>query len=155
MKPIIVFCRSVLARETDCAKARSLEVRVQACSYSKSLMALCLFAVAGLLGACASFPTTEKQVAASEPQAPQLDIQSWQTEQGAKVMFVHSDALPMLDIRLVMAAGSSRDDGLPGVASLTSALIGQGADALSVDDIARGFEARGAFLQQLPGHGHH
>jgi zinc protease len=97
-----------------------------------------------LLSACASFPTTEKQVAASEPQAPQLDIQSWQTDQGAKVMFVQSDALPMLDIRLVMAAGSSQDDDLPGVASLTSALIGQGADTLSVDDIARGFEDRGA-----------
>lgn len=97
-----------------------------------------------LLSACTSFPTTEKQVAASEPQAPQLDIQSWQTEQGTKVMFVQSDALPMLDIRLVMAAGSSQDDGLPGVASLTSALIGQGAEALSVDDIARGFEDRGA-----------
>jgi len=102
-------------------------------------------AVAALmLSACTSFPTTEKQVAASEPQAPQLDIQSWQTGQGAKVMFVQSDALPMLDIRLVMAAGSSQDDGLPGVASLTSALIGQGTEALSVDDIARGFEDRGA-----------
>jgi len=97
-----------------------------------------------LLSACASFPTTEKQVAASEPQAPQLDIQSWQTDQGAKVMFVQSDALPMLDVRLVMAAGSSQDHDLPGVASLTSALIGQGAEALSVDDIARGFEDRGA-----------
>lgn len=114
-------------------------LRPGACSFR-----LLAVSAALLLSACASFPTTEKQVAASEPQAPQLDIQSWQTEQGAKVMFVHSDALPMLDIRLVMAAGSSRDDGLPGVASLTSALIGQGADALSVDDIARGFEDRGA-----------
>lgn len=105
----------------------------------------CLAVAGGLfLSACTSFPTTEKEVAASEPQAPQLAIQSWQTEQGAKVMFVPSDALPMLDIRLVMAAGSSRDAPLPGVASLTSALIGEGARGLSVDAIARGFEDRGA-----------
>ena len=65
--------------------------------------------MAVLLSACASFPTTEEQVAASEPQAPELDIQSWRTEGGAKVLFVESDALPMLDIRLVMDAGSARD----------------------------------------------
>lgn len=103
-----------------------------------------------LLGACASlkpsadFPTTEAQVAASEPGAPVLDIQSWQTAEGAKVLFVPSDALPMLDIRLVMDAGSARDDGVEGLASLTSALLGEGADNLNVDDIARGFEDRGA-----------
>ena len=48
-------------------------------------------AVAALmLSACTSFPTTEKQVAASEPQAPQLDIQSWQTGQGAVVCVLQS-----------------------------------------------------------------
>lgn len=101
-------------------------------------------AAALLLSACAGFPTTEKQVAATDPQAPALDIQSWQTEQGAKVLFVASDALPMLDIRLVSDAGSARDGGHPGLASLTSALLGEGADDMSVDDIARGFEDQGA-----------
>ncbi|MCG8392204.1 MAG: insulinase family protein [Pseudomonadales bacterium] len=100
--------------------------------------------MAVLLSACASFPTTEEQVAASEPQAPELDIQSWRTEGGAKVLFVESDALPMLDIRLVMDAGSARDGDLPGQAVMTSALLGEGANGLSVDDIARGFEDRGA-----------
>ena len=43
-----------------------------------------------------------------------------------------------------MHAGGSRDGDQPGLASLTSALIGEGAEGLSVDDIARGFEDRGA-----------
>ena len=103
--------------------------------------------LAVLLSACQSmgaFPTTEAQVAASEPQAPALDIQSWQTAEGARVLFVASDALPMLDVRLVMAAGSSRDNGVAGLSSLTSALLGEGAAGLNVADISRGFEDHGA-----------
>ena len=103
--------------------------------------------LAVLLSACQSmsaFPTTEAEVAASEPQAPALDIQSWQTAEGARVLFVASDALPMLDVRLVMAAGSSRDNGVAGLSSLTSALLGEGAAGLNVDDISRGFEDHGA-----------
>ena len=83
-------------------------------------------------------------MAETDPQAPALDIQSWQTGEGAKVLFVASDALPMLDIRLVSDAGSARDGAHPGLASLTSALLGEGADGMSVDDIARGFEDQGA-----------
>ena len=108
---------------------------------------LLLPVLAVLLSACQSmgaFPTTEARVAASEPQAPALDIQSWQTAEGARVLFVASDALPMLDVRLVMAAGSSRDNGVAGLSSLTSALLGEGAAGLNVDDISRGFEDHGA-----------
>ena len=89
----------------------------------------CLLVLGALLSACAgtfsgAFPRTEAQVAATDPQAPALDIQSWQTGEGAKVLFVASDALPMLDIRLVSDAGSARDGAHPGLASLTSALLG-------------------------------
>ncbi|WP_238401127.1 M16 family metallopeptidase [Alloalcanivorax marinus] len=101
---------------------------------------LCTLALAG----CAGFPTSARQVSQAEPAAPELAIQSWQTDQGAKVLFVPSEALPMLDVRLVMHAGGARDGDQPGLASLTSALIGEGAEGLSVDDIARGFEDRGA-----------
>ena len=101
-------------------------------------------AAALLLAGCAGFPTTAEQVGQATPAAPELEIQSWRTEQGAKVMFVPSPALPMLDVRLVMDAGSARDGDQPGVAALTSALLGEGAEGLSVDDIARGFEDRGA-----------
>lgn len=101
-------------------------------------------AAALLLAGCAGFPTTAEQVGRATPAAPELAIQSWRTDEGAKVMFVPSPALPMLDVRLVMDAGSARDGDQPGVAALTSALLGEGAEGLSVDDIARGFEDRGA-----------
>jgi len=74
------------------------------------------------------------------------DIKSWQTEKGAKVLFVAAPELPMVDVRLVFDAGSARDGDQPGVAKLTSALLDQGAGGLSADDIARGLEQRGAVL---------
>ncbi len=74
------------------------------------------------------------------------DIQSWNTEKGAKVLFVEAPELPMVDIRLVFDAGSARDGKQAGVARLTSALLDQGADGLSADQIARGLEQRGAIL---------
>ncbi len=74
------------------------------------------------------------------------DIKSWQTAKGAKVLFVAAPELPMVDVRLVFDAGSSRDGDQPGVAKLTSALLDQGAGGLSADEIARGLEQRGAEL---------
>lgn len=74
------------------------------------------------------------------------DIKSWQTEKGAKVLFVEAPELPMMDVRLVFDAGSARDGNQPGVAKLTSALLDQGAGGLSADEIARGLEQRGAVL---------
>ncbi|VAW77334.1 FIG015287: Zinc protease [hydrothermal vent metagenome] len=74
------------------------------------------------------------------------DIKTWQTEKGAKVLFVEAPELPMVDIRLVFDAGSSRDGDQPGLASLTSGLLDQGAGGLDADTIARGLEQRGAVL---------
>jgi zinc protease len=73
-------------------------------------------------------------------------IQTWNTEKGAKVLFVEAPELPMVDIRLVFDAGGARDGKQAGVASLTNALLDQGAAGLNADDIARGFEQRGANL---------
>lgn len=96
-----------------------------------------------LLGG-SSFPTTLKQVSAATPTERALDIQQWQTEEGANVLFVRSPTLPMLDVRVVFDAGSARDGQQEGLASLTSALFGEGAAGLTVDDIAHGFENLGA-----------
>jgi zinc protease len=74
------------------------------------------------------------------------EIQSWTTKKGAKVLFVEAHELPMVDIRLVFDAGSARDGEQAGVASLSNALLGQGAAGLSADEIAQGFEQKGAKL---------
>jgi zinc protease len=74
------------------------------------------------------------------------DIRSWSTDKGAKVLFVRAPELPMVDIRIVFRAGAARDGSQGGIASLTNALLDQGAAGLSADEIARGFERYGAEL---------
>ena len=73
-----------------------------------------------------------------------LDIQSWQTKNGARVLLVENDALPMVDIRVVFDAGSARDADLPGLALLTNSLLDEGADGLSATELAEVFESVGA-----------
>lgn len=72
------------------------------------------------------------------------EIQDWHTAKGARVLFVEAHELPMLDVRIVFDAGSARDGKHGGVASLTSAMLPQGAAGLNADAIAAGFERGGA-----------
>jgi zinc protease len=73
-------------------------------------------------------------------------IQHWVTENGARVYFVPAHELPMVDVNITFAAGSARDDGHPGLASLTSTLLDKGAAGLSADEIAVRVESLGARL---------
>lgn len=74
------------------------------------------------------------------------EIQSWKTDNGAKVLFVAAPELPMVDIRVVFDAGSARDSDQAGIARLTNGMLDQGADGLSASQIAQGFEDRGATI---------
>ena len=66
-----------------------------------------------------------------------LPIQHWKTAGGARVYFVEARTLPMLDVSVEFAAGSSRDTAnLSGVASMTSGLMNNGAGGLSEDQIS-------------------
>ena len=78
------------------------------------------------------------------PMRRDLQIQSWQTAEGAKVLFVAAPQLPMFDLRLTFAAGSSQDDGVPGLAMLTNAMLNEGVPGKDVGAIAAGFENLGA-----------
>ncbi len=72
-------------------------------------------------------------------------IQHWTLSNGARVYFVESRELPMLQVRVVFDAGSSRDPAeKAGVANLTAAMLDEGADKLGADDIASRFEGVGA-----------
>ena len=76
-----------------------------------------------------------------------LAIQQWETAQGARVIFVESRALPILDISVDFPAGSARDPaGKPGLAQLTHALLDQGAGGLSDTAIAHRLADVGAVL---------
>ncbi|WPC04906.1 pitrilysin family protein [Pseudomonas benzenivorans] len=79
-----------------------------------------------------------------EPNRRDLQIQTWQTAEGAKVLFVEARELPMFDLRLIFAAGSSQDDGVPGLAMLTNAMLNEGVPGKDVGAIAAGFENLGA-----------
>ncbi len=74
-------------------------------------------------------------------------IQSWTTANGARVLFVPAPALPILDLRVVFDAAASRDGDHPGVASLTNALLTQGAGAWDADTIAERIESVGSTLE--------
>jgi zinc protease len=86
-------------------------------------------------------------LAALDGQAParrELNIQTWQTAEGATVLFVAAPQLPMFDLRLTFAAGSSQDAGQPGLAMLTNAMLNEGIQGKDVGAIAEGFEGLGA-----------
>ncbi len=71
-------------------------------------------------------------------------LQSWTTGNGVKVFFFPSESLPMVDLRMVFAAGSARDGDKTAVADMTSALIGNGANGLDANTLAERLENVGA-----------
>lgn len=73
-----------------------------------------------------------------------LDLQHWTTDQGARVYFMQAEELPMLDVQLLFAAGASRDDILPGLATMTNGMLNEGSGEQDAGAIAAGFERLGA-----------
>lgn len=75
-----------------------------------------------------------------------LPIQHWTLDNGARVYFVHSDNLPIVDIRLTFDAAAARDGDRAGLARLTNALLDQGNAGLDASAIARRLDTTGARL---------
>jgi zinc protease len=98
--------------------------------------------------ASASTPTqglqSLRELDGKAPASRSLEIQAWQTAEGAKVLFVAAPQLPMFDLRLTFAAGSSQDGDLAGLAMLTNAMLNEGVPGKDVTAIAEGFENLGA-----------
>ncbi|HIG79512.1 MAG TPA: insulinase family protein [Cycloclasticus sp.] len=74
------------------------------------------------------------------------NIQHWETKNGAKVFFVPTKGLPILDVQLVFDAGSARDGSKKGLAALTSTMLNEGAGGLMAQAIAEELESVGAQL---------
>ena len=82
---------------------------------------------------------------AAAPAWSLLPIQHWQTRNGARVYFVETRNLPMLDVSIGFPAGSAYDTReKSGVAALTQNLLKLGAGGLSEDEIARRMADTGA-----------
>lgn len=73
-----------------------------------------------------------------------ITIDRWQLKNKAKAYLVQRNQVPMLDISVVFAAGSAYDGKMPGLSSLTNAMMGEGAAGLSAGDIAMRLENVGA-----------
>ncbi|NPA71328.1 MAG: insulinase family protein [Gammaproteobacteria bacterium] len=75
-----------------------------------------------------------------------VNIQAWQADNGAKVMFVHAPQLPMLDIKVAFDAGSARDGEQWGVASMMTTLLGLKTTQNSEAELADKMNALGASM---------
>lgn len=89
---------------------------------------------------------TEKNITVEPSNDHQIDIRTWQTSKGSKVVFVRASELPMLDVRIVFDAGSARDGELPGLASFTSHMLDKGAGEWTTDQIAERIDSIGASI---------
>jgi zinc protease len=76
-----------------------------------------------------------------------MPIQNWTTAGGTRVYFVEARTLPILDVSVVFAAGSSRDPAnLSGLASMAQGLMNNGAGGLNEDEISARLANIGAIL---------
>lgn len=73
-----------------------------------------------------------------------LNIHQWKTSNGIRVLFVRAPQIPMLDVAVVFKAGSIYDAGHFGLATLTNAMLNEGAGTFNVDKLANQFDNVGA-----------
>ncbi len=72
-----------------------------------------------------------------------LPIQHWVTANGAKIYFVATNGIPMVDIQVNFDAGSARDGAKPGLSQFCVGMLNEGAADLNADQIADQFENLG------------
>ena len=89
--------------------------------------------------------------AASGGEGVAPDVAQWEGPHEAPVYFIRADELPIVDIKVVLDAGSARDGDAPGLARLTARSLDQGADGLDADELARRLEDTGARLSTSAG----
>jgi zinc protease len=129
------------------SRSRRLKIATIALVLPLSLGLLVVASNAAKINSQSNSPAALTSLAALDGQAParrSLNIETWQTAEGAKVLFVAAPQLPMFDLRLTFAAGSSQDAGVPGLAMLTNAMLNEGIAGQDVGAIAEGFENLGA-----------
>ncbi|GIX22210.1 MAG: peptidase M16 [Gammaproteobacteria bacterium] len=81
-------------------------------------------------------------LAAAAWPAAAVPIQSWE-EGGARVLFLAAPELPMVDLRVVFAAGSAYDGERPGLAWLSNRMLGVAAGPWDADAFAERLDALG------------
>ena len=84
---------------------------------------------------------------AASPARAALDVESWTTDAGARVLFLQTDNLPILDVSVQFPAGAARDlPGKQGLASMTLSLMNKGTRSLDENQISERLAGVGAEL---------
>ncbi len=73
----------------------------------------------------------------AESNIDEIRVEQWQAKSGVNVLFVQAEDLPMVDMRIIFAAGSARDGDIYGLAKATNALISEGAGGVSATELAQ------------------
>ncbi|HEX6307565.1 MAG TPA: pitrilysin family protein [Longimicrobiales bacterium] len=97
-------------------------------------------------GAAGQAPDRSRRPAVGE--APDLALpalQEFRLENGLRVLLMEKHDLPLVQLNILVGAGTARDDvARPGVASMTAAMLDEGAAGRSALEIADVFEGLGA-----------
>jgi zinc protease len=81
-----------------------------------------------------------------------LPIQHWTTSTQTPVYFVRTPELPILELKIIFAAGSAYDGKYLGISELTHNTLAEGTAKLSVEKVAEQFENVGAILSTSSDH---
>ncbi len=106
--------------------------------------------VAPLPAPAAAVPTPAPDRSGPPPVGPAPTVQlppirEFTLENGLRVKLMEKHEVPLVQVDLLLDAGSARDDdAAPGLASLTAAMLAEGAAGLSSLEIADRFETMGA-----------
>ena len=73
-----------------------------------------------------------------------VNIQSWQTSNHIRVLFIHAPQIPMVDVAVTFKAGTAYDGRQFGLATLTNAMLSEGAGKYDVNQLAKQFDNVGA-----------
>lgn len=81
---------------------------------------------------------------ATQATAQTVTVHKQALSNGAKLYFVQTKRMPMLDIQLAFKAGSNRDGDLAGLSKITNNLLFEGSQGLNADQIGQELDGLGA-----------
>ncbi|MCD6044963.1 MAG: peptidase [Gammaproteobacteria bacterium] len=105
--------------------------------YAKLISLFCLF-----IFSCSLYSAENKAL---------VPIHEWQTNNGVRVLWVPLTEQPIVDIQLMLHAGSAEDGAAFGLANLTANLLDEGTAKLSADKIAENFDNVSALYNAAAG----
>lgn len=113
-------------------------------SYPKTLLILIFFIGATMTTAIAKEQNKTKQ----QPTDFKSQIQTWETSNGANVLFIESHENPIVDVQVTFAAGSAYDGKNYGLASLTASLLETGVKGIDENELINRITEAGANISE-------